>query len=133
MLLIKTYFLGGQRTSFLFKISLSMSVSVSPLFILTDTHFDTFHWLLQKTIFFTVTQCSQSVLCIVQGRPKNDQKFTTKNQQGKLCNMRSYNFKIVLINVSQLKHIPLTKHMHYCMHNIYRVYYTTQWIFIIFS
>ena len=48
---IKTYFLGGQRTSFLFKISLSTCVSVPPLFILTDTSFDAFRWLLKKTIF----------------------------------------------------------------------------------
>jgi len=38
--------------------------------------------------------------------------------------MRSFNFKMVLNNVSQLKHIQLTKHMHYCIHKIYRVYYT---------
>jgi len=48
---IKTYFLGGQRTSLLFKILLSTSVSVQPLFILTDTSLDDFHWLLQKMIF----------------------------------------------------------------------------------
>ena len=45
--------------------------------------------------------------------------------------MRSFNFKMVLNNVSQLKHIQLTKHMHYCIQNIYHVYYTTQWNFII--
>ena len=28
------------------------SVRVPPLFILTDTSFDAFHWLLKKTIFF---------------------------------------------------------------------------------
>jgi len=33
--------------------------------------------------------------------------------------------------VSQLKHIQLTKHMHYCIQKIYHVYYTTQWNFII--
>ena len=38
---------------------------------------------------------------------------------------------MVLNNVSQLKHIQLTKHMHYCIHKIYHVYYTTQWNFII--
>jgi len=43
--------MGGQRTSFMFKISLSTSVRVPPLFILTDTSFDDFHWLLRKTIF----------------------------------------------------------------------------------
>ena len=37
---IKAYCLGGQRTSFLFKISLSTSVRAPPLFILTDTSFD---------------------------------------------------------------------------------------------
>ena len=37
---------------FLFKISLSTSVRVPPLFILADTSFDAFHWLLKKTIFF---------------------------------------------------------------------------------
>jgi len=47
----EVYFLGGQRTFFWFKISLSTSVSVPPLFILTDTSFDAFHWLLKKTIF----------------------------------------------------------------------------------
>ena len=36
-------------------------------------------------------------------------------------------------NVYQLKHIQLTKHIHYCIHKIYHVYYTTQWIFIILS
>ena len=46
--------------------------------------------------------------------------------------MRSFNFKMVLNNVSQLKHIQLTKHMHnYCIQKIYHVYYTTQWNFII--
>mgnify|MGYP006890292575 FL=1 len=40
---------------------------------------------------------------------------------------------MVLNNVSQLKHIQLTKHMHYCIQNIYHVYYTTQWNFIILS
>ena len=45
------------------------SVRVPPLFILTDTSFDAFHWLLKKTIFFTVVQCSQGVLCILQERP----------------------------------------------------------------
>ena len=45
--------------------------------------------------------------------------------------MRSLNFKMVLNNVSQLKHIQLTKHMHYCIQKIYHVYYTTQWNFII--
>ena len=44
---IKTYFLGGQRTSFLFKITLSKSA----VFLLTDNSFDTFHWLLEKTVF----------------------------------------------------------------------------------
>ena len=39
--------------------------------------------------------------------------------------MSSFNFKMVLNNVSQLKHIQLTKHMHYCIQNIYHVYYTT--------
>ena len=29
--------------------------------------------------------------------------------------MKSFNFKMVLNNVSQLKHIQLTKHMHYCI------------------
>ena len=43
--------------------------------------------------------------------------------------MRSFNFKIVLNNVSQLKHIQLTKHMHYCIQKIYHVYYTAQWKF----
>jgi len=38
---------------------------------------------------------------------------------------------MVLYNVSQLKHIQLTKHMHYCIQNIYHVYYTTQRNFII--
>ena len=37
------------------------------------------------------------------------QQFTTKNQQG---NTRSFNFKMFLNNVSHLKHIQLTKHMH---------------------
>ena len=45
--------------------------------------------------------------------------------------MRSFNFKMVLNNVSQIKHIQLTKHMHYCIQKIYQVYYTTQWNFII--
>jgi len=38
-----------------------------------------------------------------------------------------------LNNVSQLKHIQLTKHMHYCIQKIYHVYYTAQWNFIILS
>ena len=38
---------------------------------------------------------------------------------------------MVLNNVSQSKHIQLTKHMHYFIQNIYHVYYTTQWNFII--
>jgi len=45
LVFIKTYFLGGHRTSFLFEISLSSSVRVQPLSILTDTSFDAFHWL----------------------------------------------------------------------------------------
>jgi len=45
--------------------------------------------------------------------------------------MRSFNFKMVLNNVFQLKHIPLTKHMHYCIQKIYLMNYTTQWNFII--
>jgi len=40
--------------------------------------------------------------------------------------MRSFNFKIVLNNVSQLKHNQVTKHMHYCIQkNIPRVLYNT--------
>jgi len=38
---------------------------------------------------------------------------------------------MVLNNVSQLKHIQVTKHMHYCIQKIYHVYYTTQWNFTI--
>jgi len=38
---------------------------------------------------------------------------------------------MVLNNVSQLKHIQLTKHMHYCIQKIYHMYYTTQPNFII--
>ena len=49
------------------KISLSTSVSVPPLFILTDTIFDAFHWLLQKTMFYCG---SLGVICNVQDRPK---------------------------------------------------------------
>ena len=45
--------------------------------------------------------------------------------------MRSFNFKMVLNNVSQLKHIQLTKHMHYRIQKIYHLYYTTKWNFII--
>ena len=45
--------------------------------------------------------------------------------------MRSFNFNMVLNNFSQLKHIQLTKRMHYCIQKIYHVYYTTQWNFII--
>ena len=37
--------------------------------------------------------------------------------------MRSFNFKMVLSNVSQLKHIQLTKHMH--TKNIPSVLYNT--------
>ena len=39
--------------------------------------------------------------------------------------MRSFNFKMVLNNVS------INKHMHYCIQKIYHMYYTTQWNFII--
>ena len=38
---------------------------------------------------------------------------------------------MVLNSVSQLKHIQLTKHMHYCIQKMYHVYYTTQCNFII--
>jgi len=38
---------------------------------------------------------------------------------------------MVLNKVSRLKHIRLTKHMHYCIQKKYHVYYTTQWNFII--
>ena len=70
-----TFWEVRERMSLLFKIkiSLSTSVSVLPLFILTDTSVYAFHWLLaqlQKTIVFTVVKCSQGVLCNVQGRPK---------------------------------------------------------------
>ena len=44
--------------------------------------------------------------------------------------MRSFNSKMGLNNVSQLKHIPLSKHIHYCIQSTYHVYYTTQWNFI---
>ena len=37
---------------------------------------------------------------------------------------------MVLNIFSQIKHIQLTKHMHYCIQKIYHVYYTTQWNFI---
>ena len=38
---------------------------------------------------------------------------------------------MVLNSVFQLKHIQLTKHMHYCIQKMYHVYYTTQCNFII--
>ena len=38
---------------------------------------------------------------------------------------------MVLNNVSQLKHIQFTKHMHYCIQKIYHGYYIIQWNFII--
>jgi len=38
---------------------------------------------------------------------------------------------MVLNNVFQLKHIQLSKHMHYCIQKIYHVYYITQWNLII--
>jgi len=60
---------------------------------------------------------------------KDDQQFKTAIQQGK-CSLRSFNFKIVLYYVYQLKHIQLTKHMLYCKQNIYCMYYDTQWNFI---
>jgi len=47
--------------------------------------------------------------------------------------MKSFNFKMVLNNVNQLKHIQITKHMQYCIQNIYHVYYATQWNFISFE
>jgi len=34
---------------------------------------------------------------------------------------------MVLNNDSQLKHIQLTKHMHYCIHKIYHMSYDTKW------
>ena len=58
------------------------------------------------------------------------QQFTTKNQQG---NTRSFNFKMFLNKISQLKHIQLTKHMHYCIQIIYHVHSETQWDFIILN
>ena len=58
--------MGGQNVFFVFVFFLlSTLVSVPPLFILTDTSFDAFHWL-----FFTVVQCSQGVLCNVHRTPK---------------------------------------------------------------
>jgi len=35
--------------------------------------------------------------------------------------MKPVNFKMVLNNVSQLKHTQLTKHIHYCIQKIYHV------------
>ena len=120
MFLIKAYYLGVQRTPFLFKILLSTSVPVPPLFILTDTSFDAFHWLLQKMIF-SLVQC-----CIVQERPK-----IISSSQLKFNKANSVWGHLILSNVFQLKHIQLTKHMHYCIQKIYHVYYTKQWNFII--
>jgi len=37
---------------------------------------------------------------------------------------------VIFSNVYQLKQIQLTKYMHYCIQNIYHVYYATQWNFI---
>ena len=44
-----TFWEVKERTSFLFKISLSTSVCVPPLFILADASFDACHWLFPKT------------------------------------------------------------------------------------
>jgi len=72
--------------------------------------------------FFTVVQRSQGVLCILY---KEDQTVSAvKNQQGE-CSMRSYNFKMDLNNVSQLKYYSIKKNMHYCIQNIYHMYYAT--------
>ena len=67
---IKTYVQGGQRTSSLFNISLSTRLSVLPLFILTRHQFRHISLAAEENNFFTVVQCSQGVLCNVQGRPK---------------------------------------------------------------
>ena len=62
------------RTSSLFKKVQSMSTSVPPLFILTLTCSDAFHWMLHKTMFYFV----------MHKTTKDDQQFTTKNQQNHL-------------------------------------------------
>jgi len=64
---------------------------------------------------------------------KDDQQFRTKNQQGK-CSIKSFNFKMAVHNVYPLKLIQLTKHMSYCILNIYNVYCATQYnaVFVIF-
>jgi len=57
-----------------------MSTSVPPLFILTDTCSDAFHWMLHTMMFYFV----------MHKTTKDDQQFTTKNQQGK-CSIKSFN------------------------------------------
>ena len=80
---------------------------------------------------FTVVQSSQGVLCIVQERPKIISSSKLKLNKGNSVWGQLKKLKMVLNNISQLKHIQLTKHMHYCIQKIYHVYYTTQWNSII--
>jgi len=62
---IKADFLRGQRTSFLFKISLCAAM------IYFDRHqFRRLSLAVEENDLFTVVQCSQGVLCIVQERLK---------------------------------------------------------------
>ena len=55
----------------LFFLNIAVNVcKCADIIIWTDTSFDAFHWLLKKNIIFTVAQCSQGVLCILQERPE---------------------------------------------------------------
>ena len=103
-------------------LSLSTSVSVPPLSILTDTSFDAFHWLLQKSFFPHCSPVFKGCTLYWTRKIKDYQQFTTKNQQGK-CSMRSFNFKMVLNNVSQLKH-SINK-IHTLLHTQYIAYMCT--------
>ena len=80
----QTILVGRSKNVFrLFKISLSTSVCVPPLFILTDTSFGAFHWLLNKTICFHCSPVFTGCTLYCTNNIKYYQQFRTKKQQGK--------------------------------------------------
>jgi len=61
---------------------------------------------------------------------KEDQRLSAVpnlkiNKANAVC-MRSFNFQMVLNNCYQLKRIQFSKHMHYCIQNIYHMYLVLQ-------
>ena len=89
---------------FLYKISLSTSVCVPPLFIWQTPVSTPFMGCCIKRIFSHRSPVLTWCTLYCTKKSNYYQQFRTKHQHGK-CRMRSFNFKMVLNNVPQLKHI----------------------------